>query len=160
MKVLDLGIMPGQQSILTFHALARQGFEGLVIVSPETPLVSIGYFQDAAKEIDIDNVRSLNIPFMRREVGGGATYLDRSQIFYQVIWNRNNPAFPQNIREILRFLSSAPIETYNSFGIKTKFHGENDIVTMDGRKIAGEAGGDIENSMVFVGGRLTSFVEV
>ncbi len=157
MNILDLGIMPGQSSMLTFHALARQGFEGLVIVSPETPLVSIGYFQDAEKEIDIQNVKKMNIPFMRREVGGGATYLDRNQIFYQVIWNRYNTKFPKDIKEILRFLSQAPIDTYEHFGISTMFRGENDIVTSEGRKIAGEAGGDIENSMVFVGGILTDF---
>ena len=44
LKVLKLDHLPGQQSMLVFHALARLGFEGLVIVSPDIPLASIGYF--------------------------------------------------------------------------------------------------------------------
>jgi len=49
MLLFDLKKLPGQQSMLIFHALARMGLEALVIVSPKTPLVSIGYFQDAAR---------------------------------------------------------------------------------------------------------------
>ncbi|HID94230.1 MAG TPA: lipoate--protein ligase family protein, partial [bacterium (Candidatus Stahlbacteria)] len=87
MQVLSLGKLPGQQSMLIFHALARMGFEGLVVVSPKIPLASVGYFQDAEKEIDLEYCKSKGIPVMRREVGGGATYLDENQVFYQVIWN-------------------------------------------------------------------------
>ena len=144
-------------SMLIFHALARMGFEGLVIVSPQDPLVSIGYFQDADKEIDITNCNRLGIPYIRREVGGGAVYLDKNQIFYHMIWKRGNPLFPEKISGILRFLSEAPIRTYEHFGIDTHFHGENDIVTSAGRKIAGEAGGDIGDSMVFVGSIIMDF---
>ena len=53
LKVLKLDNLPGQQSMLVFHALARLGFEGLVIVSPKVPLASVGYFQDTEKEIDL-----------------------------------------------------------------------------------------------------------
>ena len=88
MYVFDLGKLPGQQSMLIFHALARMDIEALVIVSPKAPLVSIGYFQDAAQEVDLQYCRESKIPFMRREVGGGATYLDENQIFYQLIWKK------------------------------------------------------------------------
>jgi lipoate-protein ligase A len=94
---------------------------------------------------------------MRREVGGGATYLDENQVFYQVIWNRNNPAFPSQVREIFEFLSIPACNTYGRFGISAEFRAENDIVTKSGKKIAGEGGGDIDQSMVFVGGILLDF---
>jgi lipoate-protein ligase A len=143
--------------MLVFHALARLGFEGLVIVSPEIPLASVGYFQDAEKEVDLDYCEKAGIPVMRREVGGGATYLDGNQIFYQTIWNKKNPAFPKRVGEIFEFLSQPPCETYGEFGINAYFRAANDIVTKEGRKIAGEGGGDIEDSMVFVGGILIDF---
>lgn len=143
--------------MLIFHALARMGFEGLVVVSPKIPLASVGYFQDAEKEIDLEYCKSKGIPVMRREVGGGATYLDENQVFYQVIWNKRNPRFPKKIKEVFEFLSEPPCETYREFGIEVYFKPENDIVTKEGRKIAGEGGGDIENSMVFVGGILMDF---
>jgi lipoate-protein ligase A len=157
MNLLNLDKLPGQDSMLIFHALARLGYEGLVLVSPTQPLASVGYFQDAAKEIDLDYCRKNNISVMRREVGGGATYLDENQIFYQVIWNSRNPNFPRKIQEIFEYLSTPPCETYRSFGIKTSFRAENDIVTDKGQKIAGEGGGDIGESMVFVGGILIDF---
>ena len=143
--------------MLIFHALARLGYEGLVIVSPGQPLASIGYFQDAEKEIDLDYCKEAGISVMRREVGGGATYLDENQIFYQVIWNSDNTKFPRNIKEIFQYLSFPPCETYGKFGINTSFRAENDIITDSGKKIAGEGGGDIGNSMVFVGGILMDF---
>lgn len=157
MQVLDLDKLPGQESMVVFHALARMGFEGLIVVSPQTPLASIGYFQDAKKEIDLEYCRNAGIPVMRREVGGGATYLDGNQIFYQVIWKKSNPKFPKGVEAIFEFLSQPPCEMYRSFGINTEFRAANDIVTKEGRKIAGEGGGDIGDSMVFVGGILMDF---
>ncbi len=68
--------------MLIFHALARMGIEALVIVSPKIPLVSIGYFQDAKQEVNLQYCIESKIPFMRREVGGGATYL-RVETFYE-----------------------------------------------------------------------------
>jgi len=157
MYLLDVGKLPGQQSMLIFHALARMGVEALVIVSPENPLVSIGYFQDAAKEINLPFCRENGIPFMRREVGGGATYLDENQIFYQIIWKRSNPRFPVQMKRIFEEFSIPACETYRKFGIEASFRQENDIVTQRGKKIAGEGGGDIGDCMVFVGGILLDF---
>src|SRR4030042_1232266 len=157
MNLVKLDKLPGQDSMLIFHALARIEFEGLVIVSPSVPLASAGYFQDVQKEIDLDYCKNAGISVMRREVGGGATYLDGNQIFYQMIWSRNNPIFPANIKGIFEILSQPACETYGKFGIKTFFRAETDIVTDKGKKIAGEGGGDIGNSMVFVGGILLDF---
>src|SRR4030042_2285446 len=157
MRLFDLGQLPGQQSMLIFHVPARMGIESLVIVSPQSPLVSIGYFQDAEQEVDLEYCKGSGIPFMRREVGGGATYLDENQVFYQLIWKRDNPRFPKAIQDTLPWFSEAPVETYRSFGIQAEYRAINDIVTEEGRKIAGEGGGNIEECMVFVGGILLDF---
>jgi lipoate---protein ligase len=157
MLLFDLGKLPEQQSMLIFHVLARMGIESLVIVSPQSPLVSIGYFQDAEQEVDLKYCKGSGIPFMRREVGGGATYLDENQIFYQLIWKRDNPRFPKVIQDTFPWFSEAPVETYRSFGIQAEYRAINDIVTREGRKIAGEGGGNVEECMVFVGGILLDF---
>jgi len=133
------------------------GIEALVVVSPKSPLASIGYFQDAEQEVDLRYCKETGIPFMRREVGGGATYLDENQIFYQLIWKKDNPRFPKAIHEIYPWFSEAPVETYRAFGIETEFRAINDIITKAGRKIAGEGGGNIGGCMVFVGGILLDF---
>ena len=157
MFLFDLGKLPEQQSMLIFHVLARMGIESLVIVSPQTPLVSIGYFQDAEQEVDLKYCKGSGIPFMRREAGGGATYLDENQIFYQLIWKRDNSRFPKAIQDTFPWFSEAPVETYRSFGIEAEYRAINDIVTKGGKKIAGEGGGNIEECMVFVGGILLDF---
>ena len=157
MLLFDLGKLPDQQSMLIFHTLARMGMEALVIVSPKNPLASIGYFQDAEQEVDLQYCKELGIPFMRREVGGGATYLDEHQIFYQLIWRKDNPKFPKAIHDIFPWFSEAPVETYRTFGIQADYRSLNDILTKEGRKIAGEGGGNIGDCMVFVGGILLDF---
>lgn len=157
MLFFDLGKLPGQQSMLVFHALARMGIEALVAVSPKSPLASIGYFQDAEKEVDLQYCKEWGIPFMRREVGGGATYLDENQIFYQLIWKKDNPKFPKAIHDIYPWFSEAPVETYRTFGIQAEFRAINDIITSSAKKIAGEGGGNIGDCMVFVGGILLDF---
>lgn len=157
MNLIKLDKLSGQDSMLIFHVLAKIGYEGLVIVSPGQPLASVGYFQDAEKEIDLDFCKNEGIPVMRREVGGGATYLDGNQIFYQMIWNKKKSRFPTNIKKIFELLSLPACETYRKFGIKASFRAENDIITDTGKKIAGEGGGDIGDAMVFVGGILLDF---
>jgi lipoate-protein ligase A len=67
MLLFDLGKLPEQQSMPIFHVLARMGIESLVIVSPRSSLVSIGYFQDAEQEVDLKYCKGSGIPFMRRE---------------------------------------------------------------------------------------------
>jgi lipoate-protein ligase A len=157
MYLLNLGERPWEQSMLIFHALARMGVEALDIVSPKTPFVSIGYFQNAEEEVDFEYCKEWGLPVFRREVGGGAVYLDRNQIFYHVIWHRDSPRFSKKISEIYQALAVPPVETYREFGIKAEFREVNDIVTAEKRKIAGLGGGDIANSMVFVGSIILDF---
>jgi len=157
MYLLDLGERPWEQSMLIFHALARIDIEAIDIVWPEKPFVSIGYFQDAKKEVDLDYCKKMGLPVIRREVGGGTVYLDRNQIFYHMVWNRHNPNFPKRIKDIYEYLSVPPIETYEEFGINTKFREVNDIVTSKGKKIAGLGGADIADSMAFVGSVILDF---
>jgi lipoate-protein ligase A len=157
MYLFNLGERPWEQSMLIFHALARMSIDALVIVSPKTPFISIGYFQDAKQEVSLDYCGKNNLPIIRREVGGGTVYLDKNQIFYHVIWNKNNPNFPKKISDIYHHLSAPPIETYKEYGISTQFREINDIITTQGRKIAGLGGADIHNSMVFVGSLILDF---
>lgn len=156
-KLFTLGELPGQQSITVFHALARLDVECLIVASPRDPIVSIGYFEEAAEAVDLDFCEKHDIPVMRREVGGGTTYLDRNQVFYQLILRKRNPIIPLRIADRYRLFSEPPIQTYRRFGIEAAFKPINDLCTREGRKIAGEAGGDIGQCIVFVGGILLDF---
>ena len=150
------GKLPHQESMLIFHALARLGMESLVVVSPLAPIASVGYFQDIAI-VDLDYCARRSIALMRREVGGGLTYLDENQIFYQVVVKKDNPMVCRNIEALYRKFSEPPINTYAEFGIPTRFKPINDIITEKGKKIAGEGAADIGDCLVFVGGILLDF---
>ena len=85
-RVLNYGDYNYLDSQAIYHAVAHS-FEKntpdtLVIISPFEAYACIGFFQDMEKEIDLDFCRKMEIPVLRREVGGGAVLLDNNQVFF------------------------------------------------------------------------------
>jgi len=78
-----------------YHAAAHLGRESLFLLRPSTPYVCIGFHQDAKQEIDLDFTREHSIPVFRREVGGGAVFLDGMQLFFQLIIRRDRAEVPR-----------------------------------------------------------------
>ncbi len=78
-------------SQLIYHVLPRLGQQGLLILAPSSPYVCIGYHQNLEQEVDLDYCREHHIPVFRREVGGGAVFLDGNQLFYQLVLHKNLP---------------------------------------------------------------------
>ncbi len=157
MQVYNPGVLPGLGSMTIFHALAHLGRECLDIVTPGQTYVCVGYFQDAEEVVDLDYCRANDIPVIRREVGGGAVLLNGDQVFYHVILRRDNPLAPRDINALYRRFTAPVVETYRELGVETEFRPINDVVTTDGRKIAGEGGADIGDCIVFVGAILLDF---
>ncbi len=157
MNVYRLGCQEGQMSMLIFHVLARMGREALILVSPSEKIVSVGYFQDTDKVIDLEYCRKNGISVMRREIGGGTTLLDRNQIFFQLILRRDNPEFPRGIASLYRLIADPCAETYRALGVDALFRPVNDIVTEEGRKVSGLGGADIGECVVFVGNIILDF---
>ena len=81
MKLYRLETVTWQDSQLLYHALPRLEREGLILLFPGSSYVCIGYFQDAEQEVDLEYCRQESIPVFRREVGGGAVYLDGEQLW-------------------------------------------------------------------------------
>ncbi|MGQ9710317.1 MAG: lipoate--protein ligase [Anaerolineae bacterium] len=156
MKLYRLETVPWADSQLLYHALPRIGREGLILLSPATPYVSIGYFQDAEQEVDLDYCRAHNIPVVRREVGGGAVYLDGEQLFYQLIIHKDNPLVPKDKAAFYRKFLQAPIAAYRALGIPAEYKPVNDIIA-NGRKISGNGVAEIGDSIVFVGNLIVDF---
>ena len=91
MNLFHLKHIPWLESQLIYHAQARVGVECIDILAPREPYVSIGYHQDANQEVDLAYCREHGIPVIRREVGGGAVYLDGNQVFCQIVLHKSNP---------------------------------------------------------------------
>jgi lipoate-protein ligase A len=156
MQLYDLGSVPWAESQLIYHALPRLGREALVLVSPADPYVCIGYHQDLDKEVDVEFCRAHGLPIFRREVGGGGTYLDNDQLFYQLILHKDNPLAPRDKSSFYRKFLQPPIDTYRGIGIPAEYKPVNDIVAHK-RKVSGNGAGEIGDYLVLVGNLILDF---
>lgn len=157
LRVYDLGLVPWLDSQLIYHALPRLGMEGLILLTPAQPYVCIGYHQDAEQEVDLAACQAMSLPVFRREVGGGAVYLDGGQIFYQVVLRRDHPLALGSRADFYRRLLEPVAKTYRDLGVEAHYRPVNDIVTAGGRKISGNGAGEIGQGVVLVGNVLVDF---
>ncbi len=156
MKLYNLGKVPWQETQLIYHALAHLGRESLVLVSPASPYVCIGYHQDVTHEIDIDFCRKNNIPIFRREVGGGAVFLDGGQLFFHLILREDNPAIPPSKQAFYQKFLQPIVNVHHRIDIAAEYKPVNDII-VNNRKISGTGVGEIGDCVVFVGNLILDF---
>ena len=156
MELLNLGKVPWLESQSIYHALATLGRETLVLLSPSTPYVCIGFHQDLEQEVDVDFCRENDIPIFRREVGGGAVYLDGNQFFFQLILDKKNPEIPRNKESFYKKFLQPIIETYRTIGVPAEYKPINDLVAGT-RKVSGTGVGEIGDCIVFVGNIIMDF---
>ncbi len=84
-----------------------------------TPAVSIGRFQDAHREIDIEACGQLGIDFIRRPTGGKAV-LHEKELTYAVIAGDDLPLFPPDILETYRIISGCIAQGLAECGIRAE----------------------------------------
>ncbi|MGZ8350260.1 MAG: lipoate--protein ligase [Allosphingosinicella sp.] len=157
-RVLDFGCVSPISSQAIYHGLADAlGVDDAPVItlcSPSDPYICVGALQDARLEVDEAYCRSRGLPILRREIGGGAVYLDRHQLFYHFVFPRDRaPAaaldlFPWFIEPVLR--------TYRGLGITARYRPVNDI-HVDGRKIGGTAAAWIGEATVMGGSFMFDF---
>jgi lipoate-protein ligase A len=151
-----LDLVPWQDSQGLYHSAAHLGREVLFILRPATPYVCLGFHQDAEQEIDLEFAEAQGIPVFRREVGGGAVYLDRDQLFYQLVLRRDHPLVPATkARFYQRFLDPV-VRTYRQFGVAAEYRPVNDIVAKE-RKVSGNGAAEIGEMVVLVGNFILDF---
>jgi lipoate-protein ligase A len=155
-KLYLLGSVSWQDSQLLYHALPRLGREGLNLLSPSSPYICIGYHQDVEQEVDVAYCQENDIPIFRREVGGGAVYLDGAQLFWQLIIHKDNSLVPAGKEAFYRKFLQPPIETYRALGVPAEYKPVNDIVA-NSRKVSGTGVGEIGDYIIFVGNLIVDF---
>jgi lipoate-protein ligase A len=156
MKLYNLGKVPWEESQLIYHAMADLGREGLILLSPASPYVCIGFHQNAAQEVDLAFCREQGIPVFRREVGGGAVYLDGGQLFFQLVLRADDPRIPAPREVFYRTFLAPVVELYRRTGVPAVYKPINDIIAGT-RKISGSGVGEIGPCIVFVGNLIVDF---
>jgi len=157
MRLYHLKHVPWLESQLIYHAQPRLGMEGLNILAPREPYVCVGYHQDLAREVDESYCRQHSIPIFRREVGGGAVYLDGNQLFYQLILHKDNPLAQGDKAAFYQRLLEPVAEAYGDLGVPARYRPINDVITLEGRKISGTGAAEIGDYLVLVGNLIADF---
>ncbi len=157
-RVVDLGLVSPVRSQSVYHAVGYAFRSGdpptILLVSTTDPYVSIGFHQDAEREVDLEHCRAAGLPVIRREVGGGAVYLDHNQVFTQWIFPRD--AVPVRLEDRFALYVQPLVETYRSLGIEAAWRPVNDI-HVRGRKIGGTGAASLGESEVLVGSLMFDF---
>jgi lipoate-protein ligase A len=156
MKVFDLGKVPWLDSQLLYNAMPRVGVDGLVILAPAEPYVCIGRTRTQL-EVDLELSRGRGLPVFRREVGGGAVFLDGNQVFFQLVLRRDSPAAAGDKETFYRRLLEPVAAVYRDLGVPASYRPVNDVVTAEGRKISGTGVAEISDFVVLVGNIIDDF---
>ncbi len=157
MNLYHLRHVPWLDSQLIYHAQPRVGVEGINILAPSEPYVCIGYHQDLEQEVDVEFCREHGIPVFRREVGGGAVYLDGDQVFYHVILHKDHPLAQGDKATLYRRMLEPVAKAYTDLGVPARYRPVNDVITLEGRKISGTGAVTIGDYVIVVGNLIADF---
>jgi len=157
-RLINLGAVPSWQTQAVYHALAKRmddsAQDTIVICQPTEPYLCLGYHQVFESIFDPAECARRGLPVYRRRLGGGATYLDKDQIFYQCIFHHSH--VPAMLKDIFTFALDAPVAALRGLGLNANLHDINEI-EINGKRIAGTGGGRIGDATVVVGNILFNF---
>ena len=82
--------------------------------------LSIGYFQNALKDINFEELKAQNLGFVRRPTGGRAVLHDR-ELTYSIIVSEQYPNIPDTVTEAYRILSEGLLIGFQQLGLNAYF---------------------------------------
>lgn len=142
LRVIDTGVGDGRMNIAQGQALVECHQKGLV---PDTirflrfnPAAIMGRHQSLSQEVNVDHCRAHGVEIVRRITGGGAIYLDPSQLGWELAISKDrlsNPRLDLVAKEICEAMASG----LSKLGIEAVFRPRNDI-EVGGRKVSGTGG--------------------
>jgi len=94
----------------------------------DPPAVSLGYFQDAVKEVNLSYCCEHGIDVVRRPTGGKAVFHDH-EVTYALVAREEHPLFPRGILGTYQVISSAILRALSKLGVEAE-------MTADGRSRA------------------------
>jgi lipoate---protein ligase len=157
-RLIDLGPAPFWQTQAVYHAVAGLMHAGtpdtIILTSPRTPYLCLGYHDVYDAVLDRAAVVQRGLPVLRRRVGGGTTYLDADQVFYQCVFHHRR--VPAVFDAVYAYMLAAPLAALRRLGLEARLR---DTVELEvaGRRIAGVGGGRIGEAAVVVGNLLLDF---
>ena len=154
-----MGRIPGWQTQAVYHTVAELMTENtpdtIIISQPSDNYVCLGYHQKLGETFDRKVCDEKEIPILRRKVGGGGTYLDSNQLFYQCIFHKSR--VPANSDKVYEMMLTPVVNTLKYFfDVKAELV-ESHEVEMNGKRVAGIGGGQMGEASIVVGNILFDF---
>lgn len=155
-RLIDLGRAEPIIAQTFYEAVAQAVDDGsspntILLVQPSKPYVCIGFHQELEKEIDLEYCHEKNLMMIRRSQGGGATYLNSDQLFYQVVASKRSEVIPIDVEGLFEKFLAVTVYTYQRLGLPAEFKALNDVV-VQGRKISGNGAGSYgQDTLILVG---------
>jgi len=120
------------------------------------PCVLLGYSQSVDHEVHEEYCKKNGIEINRRISGGGAIYMDKGTLGWEIAAKKNSPGIPGNLNDMYYKLCGAVIAALSKFGITAVYKPLNDI-EINSRKISGSGGTELDDSFIFHGTLLVDF---
>lgn len=154
-RLLDLGPLDALEAQTLYEAVALAVDRGhspntIILCHPGEPYVCIGFHQELEREVDLAFCRERGLPIIRRPLGGGATYLDSGQQFYQIVASEESRLVPVEVERLFQRFLQPTIYTYRGLGVPAEYKPLNDVV-VGGRKISGNGAGRIGGATALIG---------
>ena len=134
--------------------MTESSHDTVILCIPSSPYICIGYHQVLESVLDLEVCEALKLPIMRRWIGGGATFLDCNQIFYQCIFHSSR--VPWRADKVYQMMLKAPVQVLNRIGLRGSLRAVNEVEA-NSLRIAGIGGGRVGEAMVVVGNLLLDF---
>ncbi len=157
-RLLNLGLTESWRTQAVYHAVAEMMDENapdtIILCRPQTPYLCLGYHQVFDATLDRGECARRSLPVFRRRLGGGATYLDADQLFYQCVFHHTR--MPVLQEDVYKRVLAAPAAALRRMGLNAELRHINEI-EVNGQRIAGVGGGRIGEAAVVVGNILFDF---
>jgi len=99
----------------------------------DPPAISVGYFQNVAREVDRAACESVGVDLVRRPTGGRAVLHD-VEVTYSLVVPEENPVIPAGITESYRAISEGMVQGFVRLGLDAK------MVSLRRQRAAGSGG--------------------
>lgn len=155
-RFVSLPPQDGYHMITSFVAVAdyvsKGGKNTLLVFYAKEPFVNVGVHQEVWLEVDLEYVRKMKIPVVRRDLGGGTVVITPGEHDYFIVVNQKDA--PSNPTELYEKFLTPVVDVLRSYGLNASLR-DQDIV-VNGKKISGNGAMSYGNAIVIAGNILLS----